>query len=30
MIFNVQGFVKTTMVFHGDVIGMSLARGGGG
>jgi 3-hydroxyacyl-[acyl-carrier-protein] dehydratase len=26
MIFNVQGFVQTTMVFHGDVIGMSLVR----
>jgi 3-hydroxyacyl-[acyl-carrier-protein] dehydratase len=26
MIFNVQGFVKKTMVFEGDIIGMSLSR----
>jgi 3-hydroxyacyl-[acyl-carrier-protein] dehydratase len=25
-IFNVQGFVGTTMVFHGDVIGVPLMR----
>ena len=24
MIFNVQGFVKETMVFHGDIIGVPL------
>jgi 3-hydroxyacyl-[acyl-carrier-protein] dehydratase len=24
MIFNVQGFVKDTMVFHGDIIGVPL------
>lgn len=29
-IFNVQGFVGTTMVFHGDVIGMPLERAAGG
>jgi 3-hydroxyacyl-[acyl-carrier-protein] dehydratase len=27
-VFNVQGFVGTTMVFHGDVLGMSLQRQG--
>jgi 3-hydroxyacyl-[acyl-carrier-protein] dehydratase len=26
MIYNVQGFVKTTMVFHGDIIGTPLKR----
>jgi 3-hydroxyacyl-[acyl-carrier-protein] dehydratase len=26
IIFNVQGFVGTLMVFHGDIIGMSLSR----
>jgi 3-hydroxyacyl-[acyl-carrier-protein] dehydratase len=26
MVFNVQGFVNNVMVFHGDVIGMSLSR----
>jgi 3-hydroxyacyl-[acyl-carrier-protein] dehydratase len=26
-IFNVQGFVGSTMVFHADVIGVPLARG---
>jgi 3-hydroxyacyl-[acyl-carrier-protein] dehydratase len=26
-IFNVQGFVGTTMVFHGDIIGVPLTRG---
>jgi 3-hydroxyacyl-[acyl-carrier-protein] dehydratase len=25
-IFNVQGFVKETMVFHGDILGMPLHR----
>lgn len=25
-IFNVQGFVGTTMVFHGDVIGVPMTR----
>ncbi len=30
MIFNVQGFVKNTMVFHGDIIGMALSRKEGG
>jgi 3-hydroxyacyl-[acyl-carrier-protein] dehydratase len=25
-VFNVQGFVGPTMVFHGDVIGMSMSR----
>src|SRR5438309_4416717 len=25
-IFNVQGFVKKTMVFHGDIIGVPLKR----
>jgi 3-hydroxyacyl-[acyl-carrier-protein] dehydratase len=25
-IFNVQGFVGTTMVFHADVIGVPLSR----
>jgi 3-hydroxyacyl-[acyl-carrier-protein] dehydratase len=28
-IFNVQGFVGTTMVFHADVIGVPLVRKGG-
>lgn len=27
MIFNVQGFVKDKMVFHGDIIGMPLKKG---
>ena len=27
-VFNVQGFVGTTMVFHGDIIGMPLQRQG--
>lgn len=27
MIFDVQGFVGTTMVFHGDIIGMAMVRG---
>ena len=27
MIFNVQGFVKDRMVFHGDIIGVPLKRG---
>jgi 3-hydroxyacyl-[acyl-carrier-protein] dehydratase len=27
MIFDVQGFVGTTMVFHAEVIGMALVRG---
>jgi 3-hydroxyacyl-[acyl-carrier-protein] dehydratase len=27
-VFNVQGFVATTMVFHGDVIGVPLMRKG--
>jgi 3-hydroxyacyl-[acyl-carrier-protein] dehydratase len=26
IIFNVQGFVASTMVFHADIIGMTLAR----
>lgn len=26
MVFNVQGFVDATMVFHGDIIGMALSR----
>ena len=26
-IFNVQGFVGATMVFHGDIIGLPLNRG---
>ena len=26
IVFNVQGFVAGTMVFHGDIIGMSLVR----
>ncbi len=26
LVFNVQGFVGETMVFHGDIIGMSLTR----
>jgi 3-hydroxyacyl-[acyl-carrier-protein] dehydratase len=25
-VFNVQGFVGATMVFHGDIIGVSLVR----
>ena len=28
MVFNVQGFVGTTMVFHGDIIGVPLQRQG--
>jgi 3-hydroxyacyl-[acyl-carrier-protein] dehydratase len=28
-IFNVQGFVGSTMVFHGDIIGVPLNRQGG-
>jgi 3-hydroxyacyl-[acyl-carrier-protein] dehydratase len=27
MVFNVQGFVKDRMVFHGDIIGVPLKRG---
>ncbi len=27
MVFNVQGFVKDTIVFHGDIIGVPLRRG---
>jgi 3-hydroxyacyl-[acyl-carrier-protein] dehydratase len=27
-IFNVQGFVGTTMVFHADIIGVPLKMGG--
>jgi len=27
MLCNVQGFVKDTMVFHGDIIGVPLKRG---
>ena len=27
MVFNVQGFVGTSMVFHGDILGMPLLRG---
>jgi len=27
-IFNVQGFVETTMVFHADIIGVPLTRKG--
>src|SRR5437588_595188 len=27
MIYNVQGFVKDTMVLHGDIIGVPLKRG---
>jgi 3-hydroxyacyl-[acyl-carrier-protein] dehydratase len=27
MVFNVQGFVGTSMVFHGDILGMPLQRG---
>jgi 3-hydroxyacyl-[acyl-carrier-protein] dehydratase len=27
MIFNVQGMVRDTMVFHGDIIGVPLKRG---
>ena len=26
VIFNVQGFVKDLMVFHGDIIGVALKR----
>ena len=26
VIFNVQGFVKDTMVFHGDIIGVPLKK----
>jgi 3-hydroxyacyl-[acyl-carrier-protein] dehydratase len=29
-IFNVQGFVGSTLVFHGDIIGVPLIRQGGG
>jgi 3-hydroxyacyl-[acyl-carrier-protein] dehydratase len=29
-VFNVQGFVGTTMVFHGDIIGLPLMRKGDG
>lgn len=29
MLFNVQGFVGTTMVFHGDVMGLPLSRSAG-
>lgn len=29
-VFNVQGFVGSTMVFHGDVLGMALQRGNAG
>jgi 3-hydroxyacyl-[acyl-carrier-protein] dehydratase len=25
-LFNVQGFVSGTMVFHGDIIGMPIVR----
>ncbi|MCS6850268.1 MAG: beta-hydroxyacyl-ACP dehydratase [Gemmataceae bacterium] len=28
-VFNVQGFVQATMVFHADVIGVPLTRKGG-
>jgi 3-hydroxyacyl-[acyl-carrier-protein] dehydratase len=28
-IFNVQGFVGSAMVFHGDVIGVPMTRGAG-
>ena len=27
MVYNVQGFVKDTMVFHGDIIGVPMKRG---
>jgi 3-hydroxyacyl-[acyl-carrier-protein] dehydratase len=27
LIFNVQGIVKETMVFHGDILGVPLKRG---
>ncbi len=27
MVFNVQAFVKDTMVFHGDILGVPLKRG---
>jgi 3-hydroxyacyl-[acyl-carrier-protein] dehydratase len=27
-LFNVQGFVGTTMVFHADIIGVPLTKGG--
>jgi 3-hydroxyacyl-[acyl-carrier-protein] dehydratase len=29
MVFNVQGFVRDTMVFHGDILGSPLKRGEG-
>ncbi len=29
-VFNVQGFVGTTMVFHADIIGVPLVRKGEG
>jgi 3-hydroxyacyl-[acyl-carrier-protein] dehydratase len=25
-VFNVQGFVGSTMVFHGDILGVPLVR----
>jgi 3-hydroxyacyl-[acyl-carrier-protein] dehydratase len=28
VVFNVQGIVKETMVFHGDIIGTPMKRGG--
>ena len=28
-IFNVQGFVGSTMVFHADVLGVAMSRGPG-
>jgi 3-hydroxyacyl-[acyl-carrier-protein] dehydratase len=28
-LFNVQGFVGATMVFHGDVLGVAMSRGPG-
>jgi 3-hydroxyacyl-[acyl-carrier-protein] dehydratase len=28
-LFNVQGFVGTTMVFHGDVLGVAMSRSPG-
>jgi 3-hydroxyacyl-[acyl-carrier-protein] dehydratase len=27
VVFNVQGFVKDTMVFHGDIIGVPMRKG---
>jgi 3-hydroxyacyl-[acyl-carrier-protein] dehydratase len=27
MVYNVQGFVKDTMVFHGDILGVPMKRG---